>query len=130
MAESYSADAVCHLVCYIEQRQTEAAAFALPGRSSGVTSYQHPAAETSAPAAPYHLDTPPSFVSRHLCVWYAGHGRGEANKPSTDSKHGATDDNYPGHNRPIVRQSLVSILGSREIPFPGSRKKIETLDSR
>ena len=31
---------------------------------------------------------------------------------------------------PIVGQSLVSILGSREIPFPGSRKKIETPDSR
>jgi len=33
---------------------------------------------------------------------------------------------------PIVGQSLVSIfgsLGSREIPFPGSRKKIETRDS-
>jgi len=39
-------------------------------------------------------------------------------------------DNYPVHNRPIVGQSLVSILGSQEIPFPGLRKKIETLESR
>ena len=64
-----------------------------------------------------------SFVSRRLCVWYAGHGRGEANKPSTDSKHGATYDNYPAHNRPIGRQSLVWILESREIPFPGWEKR-------
>ena len=52
-----------------------------------------------------------------------------SNKLSTDSKHSkcrATGDNYPAHNKPVVGQSLVSILGSREIPFPGSRKKIET----
>jgi len=35
-----------------------------------------------------------------------------------------TGDNYPAHNRPIVGWLLVSILGSREIPFPGSRKKM------
>jgi len=33
-----------------------------------------------------------------------------------------------GDHRPTVGRSLVSILGSREIPFPGSRKKIETLE--
>ena len=53
-----------------------------------------------------------------------GHGCSEANKRLIDSKHRATGDNY--HNRPIVGRSLVSILGSREIPFPRSRKKIET----
>jgi len=31
---------------------------------------------------------------------------------------------------PVVGRSLLSILGSGEIPFPGSRKKIETLESR
>jgi len=31
---------------------------------------------------------------------------------------------------PIVGRSLVSILGSREIPLSGSRKKIETRDIR
>jgi len=79
--------------------------------------YQGLAAETSAPFAPYHLDTPLSFVW-HLCIWYGmrGHDRGEANKQSTDSMHGATGDSYPAHNRPIVRQSLVLILRSREIP--------------
>ena len=51
-------------------------------------------------------------------------------KQAIDGKHGATGDNSPAHNRPIVRQSLVSILRSREIPFPGSRKKTETWDSR
>ena len=72
------------LSCFL-QRQTEAAAFALPGRSSGVTSYQHPVAETSASATPYHLDTPLSFVSRRPCVWYAGHGRSEAKQAITDT---------------------------------------------
>jgi len=38
--------------------------------------------------------------------------------------------NYSADNRPIVGQSLVSILGSGDIPFLGSRKKIETGDSR
>ena len=38
------------------------------------------AAETSVPSAPYCLDMPLCFVSRHRrpCVWYAGHGRCEA----------------------------------------------------
>jgi len=82
------------------------------GRVSGTIAYvsKHRLGtrETSAPAAPYHLDTPLSFVSRRLCVWYAGHDRGEANKWSTDSKRGVTGSNYPAHNRPIVGQSLVS----------------------
>jgi len=52
-----------------------------------------------------------------------GNSRGKANKQSTDSKHRATGGNYPTHNRPIV-----SILGSQEIPFPGTRKKDQ--DSR
>ena len=75
---------------------------------------------------------PLSFVSRHSCIWYVGHGHGEANKWSTDrpSKCRATGGNYPADNRPIVGQSLVSILGSGDIPFLGSRKKIETGDSR
>ena len=81
--------------------------------------YQHPAPETSAP---YHLDTPLTFVSRRPFIWYAGHSHGEANKRSTDSKHRATGDKYPAHDRPVVRRSLVSILRSPEIPFPGSRK--------
>jgi len=55
--------------------------------------YQVTAAETSVPSAPYRFDTPLSFVLRHLCIWYAGHGRPEA---TTDSKRGATGDNYPG----------------------------------
>jgi len=50
---------------------------------------------------------------------------GEANKRSTDSKPLATGGSYPIHNR----RSLVSILGSREIPSSGSREKIETLES-
>ena len=89
--------------------------------------YQCPAAETSAP---YHLDTPLTIVSRSLCIWYVGHSSGEANKRSIDSKHGARGGNYPAHNRPIFGQSLVSILRSREIPFLGSREKIENQDSR
>ena len=94
--------------------------------------HQRAAAETSVPFAPYRLDTPLSFVSRRQrpCIWYADHGHREANKRLTDSKCGATGDNYPAHNGPIVRRSLVSILASREISFPGSRKKIETLESR
>jgi len=44
--------------------------------------YQCLAAETSAQAAPYHINMPLSFVSRHLCIWYVGHSRGEANKRS------------------------------------------------
>jgi len=51
-------------------------------------------------------------------------------KRSTDSKRGTTGDNYPTHSRPVVGQSLVSVPGNREIPFAGSRKKIETLESR
>ena len=86
--------------------------------------YQGLAAETSAPFAPYHLDTPLSFVW-HL-YGMRGHDGGEANKQSTDSMHGATGDSYPAHSRPIVRQSLVLILLSREIPYPGSRKKLES----
>jgi len=108
--------------------QTEAAVFALLGRCSGVTGVISARRQTSAAAVPYHLDTPLCFVSRHPCIWYAGHGRREKNKRSTDSKRGATGDNYPTHNRPIVGRSLVCILGSREIPFLGSRKKIETLE--
>jgi len=65
---------------------------------------------------------PLSFVSRRPCVWYVGHSRGEANEQLTDGKRGATGDNYPAHNSPIVVRSLVSILGSREIPF-GIEKK-------
>jgi len=56
-----------------------------------------------------------------------GHGCGEANKQLTDSKRGVTGDN-PTHNRPIVGRSIFSILGNREIPFLGSRKKIDTGD--
>ena len=55
--------------------------------------YQCLVAETSAPAAPCHLDTPLSFVSRRPSThinWYVGDGCGEANKRSTDSKHEAT----------------------------------------
>ena len=57
------------LSCSLE-RQTEVAAFALPGRCSGVTSVisarqqKHP-----PPAVPYHLDTPLSIVPQHLCQW-------------------------------------------------------------
>ena len=72
------------LSCFL-QRQTKAAAFALPGRSSGVTSHQHPVDETSAPATPYHLDMPLSFVSRRPCIWNAGHGRSEAKQAITDT---------------------------------------------
>jgi len=63
-------------------------------------------------------------VTRVISTWQQ--------KWSTDSKHGVTGDSYPAHNRPIVGRllSLVSILGSQEIPFLGSRKKIETRDSR
>jgi len=78
--------------------------------------------------ASYRLDLPLSFVSRHPCIWYMGHG--EANKRSTDSKRSATGGNNPAHNGPISGQSLVLILGSGEIPFLGLRKKIETRDSR
>jgi len=93
-------------------RQTEAAAFALPGRCSGLTmviSTRRPAAETSAP---YHLDMPLSFVLWCPCICYVGHSRGEANKRSVDSKREAIGGNYPTHNRPIFGQSLLSILGS------------------
>jgi len=69
---------------------------------------------TPAATVPYHLDTPLSFVSPHPSVWYAGHGHGEVNKQSTDSKPGATGDNYPAHNRPNVGRSLISILRSRQ----------------
>ena len=86
--------------------------------------YQRPAEETSAP---YRLDTPLSFVSRHPCVWYAGHGHGDVTQTS---KHSAAGGNYPAHNRPVFGRSLVSILRSREIPFPGSRKKINNRDSQ
>jgi len=92
------------------------ASFALPGQCSGVT-------RVISAAVPYRLDTPLSFVLWCPWIWHAGHGHGEANKRSTDSKSGVTGDNYPAHNRPIVGQSLVLILGSREIPFPGSRKR-------
>ena len=91
--------------------------------SSVIKSYQRLVVETSAP---YRLDSPLLFVLRHPCIWYAGHGRGEANKQSTNNKCGATGDNYPAHIRPIVRRSLVSIHGSGEIPFLRFRKKIET----
>jgi len=80
-----------------------------------------PAAETSA--VPCHLDTPVSFVLRRPCIWYVVHGRGEANKRLTDSKRGVTGSSYPAHNRLVVGQSLVSILGSQKIPFPGLIKK-------
>jgi len=111
------------LSCFV-YRQTEAAALALPGRCSGVIRVISARRQKICPRCPHHLDTPLYFVLRRPSVWYAGHGRGEANKRSTDSKHGETGDNYPAHNRPIVGWLLVSILGSREIPFPGSRKKM------
>ena len=89
-----------------------------------------PSGRNIRPLFPYHLDTPLSFILLRPCIWYAVHGRGEANKRSTDSKHGATGDNYPAHNKPIFGRPLVSILRSREIPFPGLRKKMETRDSQ
>jgi len=73
-----------------------------------------------------HLPPCPLFGG----VQYESHSRGETNKRSIDGRHTATSGNYPAQSRPVVRRSLVSILGSREIPFPGSRKKIETLESR
>ena len=103
--------------------QTEAAVFALLGRCSGVTGVISARRQTSAAAVPYHLDTPLSFVSRRPCIWYAGHGRREANKRSTDSKRGATGDNYPTHNRPFCRAG--DSLDSRKSrnSFPGIEKK-------
>jgi len=90
--------------------------------------YQRPAAEISATAVPYDLDTPLSFVSPHPCVWYADHGRVK----QTSDRLIATAEQPVTiivlTIGPIVGRSLVSILGSREIPFPGSRKKIETQD--
>ena len=116
------------LSCF-PQRQTEAAAFALPGQCSGVTRIISARRQKHLPPLP-----PTAYI--HHCVlwrpsiWYVGHGHCKANKRSTDSRRGATGDDYPAHNRPIVGRSLVLILGSREIPFSGSRKKIETRDSR
>jgi len=80
--------------------------------------YQHLTAETSAPSAHYHLDTPLPFVLQWPFVWYAGHGHSETNKQSIASKCGATGGTYPAHNRPIFGRSQVLIFGSREIPFP------------
>ena len=83
-------------------------------------------AETSARAVPYHSDTPLSFVLARLCVWYTGHGRGEANKRPMDSKRGATGDNYPAHNRPYCR-AVASLnfwkLGKSRNSFPRIKKK-------
>jgi len=71
----------------------------------------------------------PLFRGVRPCVWYAVQGRGEAShdQPIASVERQVT----------IIRSqqvccwgSLVSILGSREIHFPGSRKKIETRDSR
>jgi len=112
------------------------ATFALLGRCSGVTRVISARRQKllSPLAVPYHLDTPLSFVSRHLCIWCVSHGRCEANKRSIDSKRRATDDNYPAHNRPIVGQLLVLILGSWEIRFLSrdreKRSRLETLESR
>jgi len=80
--------------------------------------YQHPAAEKSVP---YHLDTPLSFVSRHPCVWYAGHSRGEANKRLTDSKHGTTGGI-------LSRSQYCRVVDSLDSPksrnsFPGIKRK-------
>ena len=50
-------------------------------------------------------------------------GHGEANKRSIDSKCGATAGIYPALNRPIVGQSLVSILGSGEIFYQDRQKR-------
>jgi len=101
-AAGRSADiSVVFLVCYRGRlKRPHLHCRADAGRNYG---YQHPAAETSAPAAPYHLDTPLSFVLRRQCIWYAGHGCGEANMRSTDSKRGVTGDYYPAHSMPYCR---------------------------
>jgi len=67
---------------------------------------------------------PLSFVSQNPRVGYVNNGRSQANKGSTESKHGATGDNYPTHNRPYCR--AVARLDSRKSrnSFPG----IENID--
>ena len=80
------------------------------------------------PSGPCHLDTPVSFVSWRLCIWHAGHGRGEANKPSIDSKCGATGDSYSTHSRPCCRAVSTVDSWKWRNSFPGIEKKDQ--DSR
>ena len=79
------------------------------------------AAETSVPSAPYCLDTPLSFVSWHQrpCIWYAGEATSDGLIASTSTEVQVAI--IPLTIGSIVGRLLVSILGSREIPFPGSR---------
>jgi len=90
--------------------------------------YQRPAAETSAP---YHLDTPLSFVSQHPCVLYEGHGHG---KQSSDQFIASAErrDNYPAHNRPFLggRYSLFSEVKKFLSRDREKRSRLETIESR
>ena len=104
---------------------------AVPGRicTAGPTQwhnygYRLTAAETSVPSASYHVDTPLSFVSRRWrpCVWYAGHGRCEATSDRLIASAERQVTIIPltiGLFRAVVS---VSILVSREISFPRSKK--------
>ena len=69
-------------------------------------------------------------VSRRPCVWYAGHGRGEVNKRSTDSKL--------ERQVTIIPLTIGMLSGGRQSRFSevdkflsrDRAKKIETLESR
>ena len=81
------------------------AIFALSGQCSGITRVISgaPSGRNICRRCPL-----PLVYATVLCfaafvrLVYTGHGCGEANKRATDSKRGATGDNYPAHNRPIV----------------------------
>jgi len=104
---------------------------AVPGRicTAGPTQwhnygYQLTAAETSVPSASYHVDTPLSFVSRRwrLCVWYAGHGRCEATSDRLIASAERQVTIIPLTIGLFLAVVSVSILVSREISFPRSKK--------
>jgi len=107
------------------QRQTEADAFALPGRSSGVTSYQHPRQQKHLPPLP----PLPLRYTTVLCFVASVH----LAKQTSDRLIASAERQVtiiPLTTSPTVGRSLVLILRSRELPFSGSRKKIDTRDSR
>ena len=94
------------------------------------------AAETSVRSAPYCLDTPLSFVSRHQhpCIWYAGLGRLEA---TSDGLVASTSTEV---QVAIIPLTIGSIVGRLLVSFSEVEKflsrdrgkiwRLETLESR
>jgi len=93
------------LSCFL-YRQTEAGAFALPGRWSGVTRVISARRQMPLPLR-CHC---PLFC----CVRASGMPATATVKQTSEQLIASAviaGDNYPAHNRPIVGRSLVSILG-------------------